>query len=550
MSKVRLSPWQLAIAAAVFITVANNLRLFESLWGLVNVTSLPGVVFLLFILMLMIHVLNTIFLAFGIGPLLKGLVAIALIVCAILGYFVNEMGVMFDHEMLRNMVDTVREHNANEAFELASWPLIRHTSLFGIMPALSLMFVQVTPRRPLLEIRDRVLAFLAGVVLLAPMGLGNYKYTTFIAVEHRDLRFLVVPIYPLISAIQIARDALRVVPEFRELSLEAVQHKFGRRIVGVMVVGETARADHFSLNGYARPTNPNLEKLDGLLYLNAAACGTSTAYSVPCMFFLRGHDSYTPETAESESNVLDVLSSAGVETIWIDNNSTCKHVCDRIENTNLRIQQDGTVQHDGVYDTELVALMEQYLDRHDSDLLIVLHMMGSHGPAYSRRYPEEFAAFTPYCHKMSPTECSVRDVVSAYDNSIVFTDYVLSKLIAELAKRRRDFDSFLFYASDHGESLGENGVYLHGLPTSLAPRSQTEVPMLVWLSPEYRMAHRLDISHPGVVAGQSLSHDNIPHTLLGLYDVDSAWYQPDADIFTAVRDATYWSSALSSSHAD
>lgn len=550
MFKVRLSPWQLAIAAAIFITVANNPRLFESLWASVNVTSLSGMVFLLFILMLIIHVLNTMFLAFGIGPLLKGLVAIALIACAILGYFVNEMGVIFDHEMLRNIVDTLREHNTNEAFELASWPLIRHALLLGMLPAASLIFVQVMPRRPLLECRDRVLAFMAGVILLAPMGLGNYKYTTFIAVENRDLRFLVVPIYPLSSAIRTAWDATHVVPEFRELGPEAVQHKLGRRTVGVMVVGETARADHFSLNGYSRPTNPNLEKLDGLLYLTAAACGTSTAYSVPCMFFLRGHDSYTPETADSESNVLDVLTSAGVETIWIDNNSTCKHVCDRIEYTNLRVQQDGTVRHDGEYDTELVEIMEQYLDRHDSDLLIVLHTMGSHGPAYSRRYPEEFAAFTPYCHKMSPTECSVPDVVSAYDNSIVYTDYVLSRLIAELARRRQDFDSFLFYASDHGESLGENGVYLHGLPTSLAPRSQTEVPMLVWLSPEYQKAHRLDISDPDVVAEQSLSHDNIPHTLLGLYDVDSTWYRPEADMFTAVRDATYWSSALSSSHAD
>ena len=550
MFKIRIFPWQLAIAAAIFITIANNTRLIGSLWGVVDLSSWSGIVLLLFILLLMVHVLNTLFLVFGIGPLLKVLIAVTLITCAMLGYFANEMGIVFDQEMLHSIADTMREKNADEALELASWPLIRHTLLFGILPAMLLLLLPVSNAPPMLELRNRVLAILAGVIILAPMALGNYRYTSFVAVEHRDLRFLVIPVFPLISAIKIARDALHVTPEFHQLGSEAVTHKSGKRTVGVMVVGETARADHFSLNGYPRLTNPNLEKLDGLIYLDATACGTSTAYSVPCMFFLRGHDHYTPETAESESNVLDILSSAGIETIWIDNNSTCKHVCDRIENANLRVHRDGTIQHDGEYDSELIGIVKQYLDRSEADLLIVLHMMGSHGPAYSRRYPEEFATFTPYCHEMSPTDCDVGEVVNAYDNSIVFTDYVLSHLIAELAEHRQEFDSFLFYASDHGESLGENGVYLHGLPASIAPRSQTDVPMILWLSPEYRQAHGLNFTDAGAMTTESLSHDNIPHTLMGLFDVDTSWYRPEADMFNATRTATLGANKTTAGHSD
>jgi lipid A ethanolaminephosphotransferase len=158
-------------------------------------------------------------------------------------------------------------------------------------------------------------------------------------------------------------------------------------------------------------------------------------------------------------------------------------------------------------------------------------MMGSHGPAYSHRYPPEFAKFTPYCEKLSPTECTVEEVANAYDNSIAYTDFILGQLIARLKQHADEFDSFLFYASDHGESLGENGVYLHGMPYAMAPQAQTEVPLILWMSPEYVARTGLGAQAVAVNAEQPRTHDYIPHTLLRLFDVETALYEPDRDLF-------------------
>lgn len=532
---IRLGAWQLSLLAAVFIAVANNGKLFSMLAERLDLASINGISFLLTITVLVIVVLNALFLGLGVGRMLKPTIAVTMIAAAVLGYFTNDMGVVFDKEMLRNVMDTFGERNAGEALELGSWALLRHVFIFGLLPAFAVTRVEVRPSRPVRGLASRVIAVLAGFALFTGLALSNYKYISYFAVEHRDLRVNVIPVYPLISAVKIAQIAWHTEPEFTVIGVDAVQDKpTDRRTVGIMVVGETARSDHFSLNGYERVTNPMLERQQDLLFFDVHSCGTSTAYSVPCMFFLRGHERYSPDLAKAESNVLDVLQSVGVRTVWIDNNSSCKHVCDRIESANLRQNEtgDGTPPN-SIYDMALVREMQRYIDDTDDDLLIVLHMMGSHGPAYSRRYPAQFARFLPFCDKQSPTECPVGDVVNAYDNSIVYTDYVLSQIIGILGNRADDFDSFMVYASDHGESLGEDGIYLHGMPYRLAPRAQTEVPLVVWLSEKYRLDHALPAQN--AEAASDLSHDYIPHTLLGLFDVEGDAYLPEYDLFRSTR---------------
>lgn len=536
MPKIQLRPWQLSLAASTYIAAVSNSKLYAMLTQSLDMTSLSGVGVLVTVFALMIAMLTSLFLCLGVGRFLKPVIAISIVATAVLGFFVNGMGVVFDTEMLRNIADTMRESNAAEALELASWPLLLHVAVFGIVPAVMLAFVELVPRQPLLEARDRLLVITASLALSVGLGLGNYRYLTFFAVEHRDLRYLVTPIYPLSSLVRVARRSVQGEPTFNPIGTDATQLKSARkRTVGVMVVGESARADHFSLGGYDRPTNPLLQQVSDLLYFDISACGTSTAYSVPCMFFLHGHDHYTPEKASAESNVLDVLSVAGVATIWIDNNSGCKHVCDRIENSDVRHLMASMNAGPVGYDEVLIAATDRFVAQNDGDLLIVLHMLGSHGPAYSRRYPTRFAAFQPYCAKQSPRECDVAEVVNAYDNTIVYTDYVVSRLIAHLEQHRDDFDSFLLYASDHGESLGERGIYLHGLPSIVAPRSQVEVPMMIWLSEEYRKDHELKVSGLGAGTTRPLSHDNIPHTLLGLFDIITTEYRQNFDIFGAAR---------------
>jgi lipid A ethanolaminephosphotransferase len=539
LSKIKLAPWQLSLAAATFIVVTSNSALFSALGQSLDFFSVDGLALFLTIVLLMIFLLNTVFLIFGVGRLQKPLIAAFLVATAILGYFSNEMGVVFDQPMIQNVAETIRDRNSAEAFELASLPLIGHVLLFGVVPLLLLAFIEIEPRHFAHEIAVRALVVFTGLALVTGVTLPTYKNVTYFASEHRDLRFKITPIFPMLSILGAVRDSLHRQLPFRVIDADAIQvRSSARRTIGIMVVGETARADHFSLDGYARKTNPQLEATDGVLFVQATSCGTSTFYSVPCMFSMRGRDTYTASTVTTESNVLDILTSAGVQTTWIDNNSSCKKVCNRIESVNLRHNPDESsplYSDMGYFDEVLLESIDTYLGSEGSDLLIVLHTLGSHGPAYSRRYPPEFSVFAPSCDRPSPTECPDNAVANAYDNTILYTDHVLSMLIRRLKASANDFDAFLFYASDHGESLGENGVYLHGLPYAIAPAAQTDVPFVIWLSPGFKESRGIGEQAVDRSVYNVLSHDNISHTLLGFFDVQALSYDPGLDIFARSR---------------
>ncbi|MFQ6005352.1 MAG: phosphoethanolamine transferase, partial [Woeseia sp.] len=272
-------------------------------------------------------------------------------------------------------------------------------------------------------------------------------------------------------------------------------------------------------------------------FRHVSACGTSTAWSVPCMFSLRGRRDFSPEIAASESNVLDLINHAGVHVVWIDDNSGCKAVCTRIEHLDIgppSVHELPLRDGDQVYDEDMLAVLDKYVFGTTSDVLIVLHTIGSHGPAYHNRFPDSFAVFRPYCHINSPQDCSEREVANAYDNTIVYTDFVLNEAIGFLNQNEGEFDSFLLYASDHGESLGENGVYLHGLPYYLAPQSQINVPMIFWMSAGMSSSHHLSRARLAAISDAGLSHDNISHSLLGLFNIKSKTYKTKLDVFQPV----------------
>ncbi len=536
MKKLSLTSWQLSLAASVYIVTANNAALLVSLIDGPEPFSLNGIGLLLAIVALMVFVTNTILLTFGIGCLQKPLTGVFLIATATLGYFANEIGVVFDESMFLNIAATVRDGNSAEALELASLPLIGHVLAFGVVPSLMLLFIAIRPKTLCREIGTRALVTVVGLTLVVAILLPTYKYDSFFATEHPALRFRVMPIFPLVSLVKLARDAIPEQRPFHVIDADAFQRRTPlKRSIGIMVVGETARADHFSMNGYGKRTNPTLDITSNVAFAQADSCGTSTLFSVPCMFSMRGRDTYEPYIARTESNVLDILTAAGVQTVWLDNNSSCNNICDRIENINLRQNLNKASPFYtpiGYFDEVLLDAVEPYLEGDGPDLLIVLHELGSHGPAYNRRYPAQFSVFTPSCDELSPTKCSKEMVSNAYDNTLVYTDYLLTKLIEKLKSRSDDIDAFLFYASDHGESLGENGVYLHGLPYSIAPLAQTQVPFIVWLSPEFQKRHRVNSYALEQLHEKELSHDNISHTLLGFFDVSASSYRADLDMFS------------------
>ncbi|MFQ5547367.1 MAG: phosphoethanolamine transferase [Woeseia sp.] len=528
--------WQLALLAAIFISVSNNGLLLKSVLDRMGALSGQGAAFIITLLLFLVGVQYLFFLVAGMGRLLKPVLIAFVLLASILGYFTQELGVVFDEEMIRNIVETFRDRNAQEAIELGSAAFLQYFFFNGLLPS---VFIYVTPvrcKRLLPEALSRAACGSVVVAVLVLLALSNWKYTSFFYSENRDLRLYMTPTYAVSSLEKYIRHNRRnsSIP-FREIDADAMQAKSdGRRTVGIVVVGETARSDHFSLNGYPKKTNPLLERAGVVSFRNVSACGTSTAWSVPCMFSLRDRRDFSPDIAANESNVLDLISHAGVHVVWIDDNSGCKAVCTRVEHLDIGPSSDREFPRgDGgpVYDEDMLALLDEYVFDTTSDVLIVLHTIGSHGPAYHKRFPDSFAVFRPYCETNSPQDCSDKEVANAYDNTIVYTDFVLNETIGYLRQNEEKFDSFLLYASDHGESLGENGVYLHGLPYSLAPESQINVPMIFWMSAGMSSSHHLSRALLTSKSDAGLSHDNISHSLLGLFNIKSKTYKTNLDVF-------------------
>jgi lipid A ethanolaminephosphotransferase len=310
----------------------------------------------------------------------------------------------------------------------------------------------------------------------------------------------------------------------------------------VLVLGETGRSMNFALNGYARPTTPLLSARSDLATArNAWSCGTSTAASVPCMFSHLGRDGFGARKANYES-LIDVLHHAGLAVLWLDNQAGCKGVCERIGEVRTTALKDPALCPDGeCLDPIMLKDLDQRLaelptEQRNRGTVVVMHEMGSHGPAYFKRSAADLKKFQPECLSTNLQECTQEQVVNAYDNSIVQTDQFLDSVIHWLSAQSGQAQTAMIYVSDHGESLGENNIYLHGLPYSIAPDAQKHVPWITWLSPA--MQARSGVSTPCLqkdLAERRITHDGYFHSVLGLMDVQTTAYRPDQDIYAPCR---------------
>lgn len=535
LKRPRISASWLIVATALWICTVANLSLWQQVSERLDLSTASGIGFVLSLLGLMMVLLCLPLMLFGQRYVLKPLLIAFLLISGVLAYFTDQLSVIFDVEMVRNIFETIQDRNTQEGTELMSFSLFGFLIISMGLPIAFVLWARIQYGSIFKDILSRSIVCLALVGLTVSLVMVNFKYVTYFSRENADLEAYLIPFYTIKSAKQLAtRNQKNRVQVFNTIGQDARQVKpHSRRIVGVVVVGETARGDHFSLNGYPTKTNPELEKRNIINFSNATACGTSTAFSVPCMFsFLEQHN-YTPEKASEQSNVLDVLELAGVKTIWVDSNSSCKGVCNRIESINIagETSSDSELFVDGAWqDEKLLSYVDTLLDTSDTDLLLVLHSMGSHGPAYYRRYPENLAQFQPYCQSKAPQTCTIEEIVNAYDNTIVYTDRFLSMVIDKLTAR--EDQSFLLYASDHGESLGENGVYLHGLPRFMAPEAQTRVPVIAWLSEHYSSEEKLpSTGDKPLQVDTPISHDNLSSSILGLFDVKTSLYKSQLDLF-------------------
>jgi len=522
--KKKIKFYYFILFVSIFISFVYNTKFFKILYVDIGLSSFASIYFFFAIIVTIVSAISILLLIFGQRYILKPLVIILIIISSILSFYNNQFGVTVDEQMIINTLQT----DINEVVDLISFDLFIHIFFLGIVPSLIVYFIKIEYETFKKDLVLRFLFTLSAFIIVIVIIFSNFKQVSFITRQHKKLNQHITPLYTLNSAYRLVRSSFQETVEFKKLGKDAKLLGNNKKTIGIMVVGETARADRFSLNGYQKETNSELKKRNVFSFNNTISCGTSTAYSVPCMFFLNGEKNFTLFKAKNQSNVLDVLSFAGVNTIWVNNNSSCKFVCSRIKSIDV-IKNLGGEDKNINFDEILLDTTNKILKDNKDNILIVLHTMGSHGPRYYKRFPDKFAKFKPFCNNNTPQNCSKNELNNSYDNTIVYTDYILSKLI-DILKENKDYNSFMLYASDHGESLGENGIYLHGLPKKIAPKEQTNFAMVLWISDQMIKNQNINLSMIKNKFTKELNHDYLSHTLLDLFKVQTSIYKKNLSL--------------------
>ncbi len=455
-----------------------------------------------------------------------------LVLSALASYFMDTYNIVLDSSMIDNMFET----NAREAGGLFSFKLILYLLFLGILPAAFIYRAKIIYKPVTNELLDSSKIILLAIIIIASQVFMFGKFYGSFFREHKEIRVYSNPVMYMYSFYKYAATALSKEEHFlAELGSDAkIPETDIERELVIIVVGETARADKFSLNGYARNTNPLLEKEHVYSFNNVQSCGTSTAISVPCMFsHLHGSD-FTVEKSNETENLLDVLKHAGVNILWRDNNSDSKNVALRVAYEDFASKERNPVCDTECRDVGMLHGLQNYIDSNkQGDIVIVLHQMGNHGPDYYKRYPQSFEKFTPVCNTNLLEECSEEEITNTYDNAILYTDYFLSETIKLLKKNSNRFESAMIYVSDHGESLGENGIYLHGMPNFMAPITQRKVGMVLWFGDKYDDIDKKALAQK---TSHAYSHDHLFHTVLGLLEIKTSMYDKSLDIVDHIDD--------------
>ncbi|MBL1320223.1 MAG: phosphoethanolamine--lipid A transferase [Methylophaga sp.] len=523
-----ITPNKLIVFTALFIIALGNITFFQNVLAIYPILDLPSALFILSLVITFTCVNIIIFSLFCYRYTLKPALILLLLLSAGAAYFMDSYNVILDDVMIDNIFKT----DTHEALDLVSIKLFLYLLLLGVLPAIWIIRLPITYPSFKKSILSRVLTIGVAllIIVITILSLGNF-YASFLR-ENKSLRYYANPSYYIYNIGKyIGHHFQNNALPFTFIGLDA-QHTVGdsERELVVLIVGETARADHFSLNGYHKKTNPSLEQQNIINFTNVWSCGTSTAISVPCMFALGGRSDFKASKAKASENLLDVLQRAGVNVLWLDNNSSSKSAAERVEHQSYKTADNNPECDTECRDTGMLTRIPSYIENHpNGDIFIVLHQMGNHGPAYYKRYPPSFERFTPACKTNQLEQCSQEEINNAYDNAILYTDFFLSKTINLLKKYDSSYEAALVYVSDHGESLGEKGLYLHGLPYMLAPDSQKHVPMLMWFGDSFDK-NEVNIEQLKQQRHQKYSHDNLFHTILGLFEVKTEVYNPALDI--------------------
>jgi lipid A ethanolaminephosphotransferase len=472
--------------------------------------------------------------AVSIKYLTKPLFITLIVIGAASSWFMDRFGVIIDPEMIRNAAETTRV----EARHLISTAFILHMVVFGLVPALFICWIKVEHQVFRKKLVRNAAVVVGCLVITVAAALSEGSLFASLTRQHRDWFATLNPVVPLSSALRyaIGRGSERDIVA-KPLGTDAViagGQKGRKPRLMIFVVGETARAQNFSLGGYERETNPELAAEDIFYFRDTTSCGTATAVSLPCMFSVYDRSDYSHAKSIATENLVDVLAHAGINVEWWDNNTGSKGIARRVKEIRLTEPGDPRFCADGeCQDGYFVDLLDSFLGNVKQDTVLILHQIGSHGPSYFQRYPESFRRFTPDCRTADLAKCSSAEIVNAYDNTVLYTDHVLAAIIEKLKSRQDTLSTVLVYASDHGESLGEYGLYLHGAPYLIAPAEQTHVPFLLWLGSDAK--RDADLECIAAETGKPQSHDNLFHTVLGLMHVETSVHAEPLDILHACK---------------
>jgi lipid A ethanolaminephosphotransferase len=532
-------PGVMIVLASLWLASAGNLPLWRALHGL---GVLRGGAGLLFALGLGAGIAAALVLL--LAPLawrgsLKPLLTLLLLTSAASTHFMLAYGIVIDSTMLTNLLQT----DLHESADLMSGGLWSTLALLGLAPVAAVWRRPLAwapwPRRLAANLR------LAGIsaIMLVAVVFACYQPLASTMRNQPGLRHLVNPLNTLQAAAKLVRHAPAVPHAPAPLGTDAHLVPAGasaRPPLLVLVVGETARGDHFGLNGYGRDTTPELAALGVASQRSAWSCGTSTAASVPCMFSPMNREEFDARHGDQET-LMDVLQHAGLAVLWLDNQGGCKGVCDRVPNqrtnpeANPALCQDGECLDEAMLDGLDERLAALPADRRARGVVLVLHQMGSHGPAYFKRSGPAEKRFQPECRTATLQDCAAGTLVNAYDNSITETDHFLAGTIRWLQARADRFDPALLYVSDHGESLGEHNLYLHGLPWSLAPDVQKHIAWITWLPPAFQRRSGVPSACLRQRVDERIGHEHLFHSVLGLLDVQTTAYRAERDFYRACR---------------
>lgn len=524
----------LILIATLYFGFVMNMSLWRFFLIYVQIIDFRTGVFALSLVFFVLIPLYLIFCLTVIPYLAKPLLIILLVISSSTNCLMFHYGVLIDLEMIRNTFET----NMREALDFFTCTWLVWVFFTGLLPALWVGFVKIEYAPLKTELKNRGIGVLLSLAVTGFFAAVCYKeYASFLR-NRRDIRKVINTsnyTYYTFRYFQRKAEARR---PFLILDKNAHTRPSDKKepSVFVLVLGEAARAKNFSLYGYGRETNPELKKRDIIRFADVTSCGTSTAVSVPCMFSPLTRDEFDADDARYMENLLDILQKSGIDIIWLENDDGCKGVCLRAP-TESMVRNNNPKYCNGKYciDDVLLDGLADRIKNIKKDTLIVLHTMGSHGPSYFARYPDRFKVFGPTCDTPEIQRCSQENVVNTYDNTILYTDHVISTVIDTL-KKFPELNASMLYVSDHGESLGENNIYLHGFPYQISPIEQRQIPMFLWMSEKMKKQDGLDEEClREEAATKPRTHDNFFHSVLSLFNIETSLYKEELDIFKACR---------------